>query len=290
MSKSKELPGPSVSGDTIPESSLCSDKSKLLLKNAVVYYEGLLFENNLIASESSPIIPEDAISIGEVLYDTTLEILNEKQLIHDEELIHANEVCEEVSFDMVYDNSSPEEYEPEYKKSKPSDYISLDYKTKVVNIAEAHPSWSLATLQKKGCSRLKKREYLSKWKEDIKKGGTIFDKYAIIDSWTYDRFVEARQNYQQVTTRNLQQWALTAAAQFKDFDFKASERWVTNFKQKHGIRQRKITKYVSKKETLSIEEMLASAETFRIQTLRLIQNFNADFVINTDQTGMCNDL
>ena len=41
---------------------------------------------------------------------------------------------------------------------------------------------------------------------------------------------------------------------------------------------------------LSIEDMLASAETFRIQTLRLIQNFNADFVINTDQTGMCNDL
>ena len=78
ISKSKELPGPSVSEDTIPESSLYSDTSKLLLKNAVVYYEGLLYENNLIASESSPIIPEDAISIGEVLYNTTLEILNEK--------------------------------------------------------------------------------------------------------------------------------------------------------------------------------------------------------------------
>ena len=57
---------------------------------------------------------------------------------------------------MVYDNSSPEEYEPEYKKRK-RNYIPLDYKTKVVNIAEAHPSWSLATLQKKGCNRLKKK-------------------------------------------------------------------------------------------------------------------------------------
>ena len=65
---------------------------------------------------------------------------------------------------------------------------------------------------------------------------------------------------------------------------------MTNFKQKHGIRRRKITKYISRKETLSIEDMLASAEPFRIQTLRLIQNFNGDFVINTDQTGMCNDL
>ena len=49
-------------------------------------------------------------------------------------------------------------------------------------------------------------------------------------------------------------------------------------------------KYVSIKESVSIEQTLASAETFRIQTLRLIQNLNADYVINTDQTGMCNNL
>lgn len=156
MATSEVLPGSSVSED-IPDSSLHSDKSKVLLKNAVVYYESLLLKNNLIASNSSSVIPEEAILIGEELYNMTLELLNEKEFVHDEELIHANEVCEEVNFETVHDDSSPEEYEPEYKKSKPNDYISLDYKTKVVNIAEAHPTWSLATLQKKGCSRLKKK-------------------------------------------------------------------------------------------------------------------------------------
>lgn len=55
-----------------------------------------------------------------------------------------------------------------------------------------------------------------------KKGGTMIDKYATIDSWTYDHFTEARENLQQVTTRNLQQWAMAAASQFENFDFKAS--------------------------------------------------------------------
>ncbi|GBO19182.1 hypothetical protein AVEN_38866-1 [Araneus ventricosus] len=76
----------------------------------------------------------------------------------------------------------------------------------------------------------KKMEYLSKWEEEIKKGGNLFDKYSILDSWTYDRFVEARENYQQVTNRNLQQWALAAAGQFAEFEFKASESWVKKFK------------------------------------------------------------
>jgi len=48
-------------------------------------------------------------------------------------------------------------------------------------------------------------KHLHRWEEDIKRGGTTIDKYTIIDSWTHDRFMEARANYQQITTRNLQQ-------------------------------------------------------------------------------------
>ncbi|GFW63406.1 retrovirus-related Pol polyprotein from transposon 17.6 [Trichonephila clavipes] len=70
---------------------------------------------------------------------------------------------------------------------------------------------------------------------------------------------------------------------FKDFEFKASERWVKKFIKGHKIRQRKITKYVLQKETSTLEEILKSAETFRIQTLHLMPKFDKDFVINTDQ-------
>ncbi|XP_026670698.1 uncharacterized protein LOC108626532 isoform X2 [Ceratina calcarata] len=102
---------------------------------------------------------------------------------------------------------------------------------------------------------LKRKDQLKKWEESIKSCGTIFDKYALIDSWTYDRFVEARNNYHQVTTRNLQQWALAAAAQFQSESliFKASAAWVDKFKRRHRIRQRKIVKYVSHKECVTVE-------------------------------------
>lgn len=280
----EEVAGSSGIGEEIPEESMYSDKSKSRLKDAVVYYEELLTENNLIASTPSEEISHDAMLLAGELYNNTLELLGEKKFVIEEELIHAHEDCEELQFEVPQLDSSPDEYEPEPKKNK-SEMIPIAYKVKVVNIAKAHPTWSLATLQKKGCSRLKRKEYLSQWENDIKSGGTRLDKFEAIDSWTYDRFVETRQQYQQVTTRNLQQWALAAAAQFIDFNFKASDRWVTAFKQKHKISQRKITKLVSKKEAASMEEILASAETFRRQTCRLIPQYHEDYVINTDQTG-----
>lgn len=161
----------------------------------------------------------------------------------------------------------------------------MEYKIKVINMAKEHPKWSLKTLQKNGCLRLKTMNHLYRWKRDIKCGGTIIDKYAVIDSWTYDCFMEAKANCQQVTTRNLQQWALSAASQFHNFPFKASNSWVKKFKKQHKIKQRKITRYVSAKETATIDEILTAADIFRKQTLVLIPNFHKDFIINTDQTG-----
>ena len=59
-------------------------------------------------------------------------------------------------------------------------------------------------------------DHLKLWKKEVEQGGTKFDKFHVIDSWTYDCFVEMRKNYKQVTTRNLQQWVLAAASQFPD--------------------------------------------------------------------------
>ncbi|GFV79045.1 HTH CENPB-type domain-containing protein [Trichonephila clavipes] len=81
-------------------------------------------------------------------------------------------------------------------------------------------------------------DQLKIWEEQIRRGGSTKDKYTTIDKWTHDRFVDARQSNQQVTTRNLQQWALAAATQFPDLEFKASEAWVKIFKRKHRIRDK----------------------------------------------------
>ncbi|XP_076302087.1 uncharacterized protein LOC143220302 [Lasioglossum baleicum] len=101
-------------------------------------------------------------------------------------------------------------------------------------------------------------EHLKKWEEHIKSGGTAFDKYATIDSWTNDRFQEARNNCQQVTTRNLQEWALAAASQFSDLKFKRKRNDGGHF---------------------------GRCRNFLHASRALIKDFHMDFVINTDQTG-----
>ena len=57
------------------------------------------------------------------------------------------------------------------------------------------------------------------------------------------------------------------------------------FRNKHRIRQRKITKFISKKDVVIHEETLKAAEDFQIQTKALISKFPLNLVINTDQTG-----
>ncbi|XP_076284711.1 uncharacterized protein LOC143211135 [Lasioglossum baleicum] len=129
---------------------------------------------------------------------------------------------------VKYEESVDDEwYEPEEKK-RHWDNVSLDTKIKTVTLARRNPSWSLSTLQSKGSKCLKNKKYLLRWENYIKDGGTIYDKYNAINQWTYDRFKEARANFQQVTTRDLQQWALAAASQYKtdNFQFKASKHWI----------------------------------------------------------------
>ena len=130
-----------------PDSSLHSGLSKQLLKDGVVYYENLLLENDLIAKKSSDTISEDAMLLGRELYDTTLDVLNEKKFISDEELIHAQEECIEGNFEAVEDDSI-DNYGPGEKKRKMPNYIPLEYKIKVLNIAKAHSILKLETLQK----------------------------------------------------------------------------------------------------------------------------------------------
>lgn len=281
--------------------NLHTELDKLTLKNAVCYYEQLLTENNLITEQSSSVISDESVLLANQLFEYTLKNLigGEKQFVTVKELV-MNEECDNSNSQQVNDKQSDSEnnfteinedepnYEPENNKSKEMQFIPIDYKIKVVNTANSHPNWSLKTLHKNGCQRLKKKADLQVWKQHIKSGGTIFDKYSIIDSWTHDRFREARQVNQQVTTRNLQQWSLSAASQFPNFEFKASNSWVEKFKRIHRVRQRKITKYVSEKETASMEEILASAENFRLQARNLIINFDPNYVINTDQTGISN--
>lgn len=159
---------PSLSGieEVVHEpSSIYSEISKSRLKDAVTYYISLLLENNFIASEASRKIEREAMLMGEELYERTLQMLDEKILCTDEELIDFEEDSQQMNFESVkeepdYEDES-DEYTPECKKSS-VERIPLEYKIKVVNLAKLHPKWNLKTLQKKGSSRLHRMDDLSR--------------------------------------------------------------------------------------------------------------------------------
>jgi len=69
------------------------------------------------------------------------------------------------------------------------------------------------------------------------------------------------------------------------FNFSASMSWVERFKNKYKIKQRKITKFVNKREHATLEEILESVQRFQVQTKAIMPDFELDYIINTDQTG-----
>jgi len=154
-------------------------------------------------------------------------------------------------------------------------------------LVREHPNWSLKTIHKHGGSALKNKSDLKKWQIQIEQGGGVKEKFNMIQKWTFDRFVEARQQMQPILTRTIQQWASQAAIQYQgpEFSFTASYTWVTKFKTIHSIRQRKVTRYLKSKNALDLPTILKEAEKFQKRITKKILNFHPDFVINTDQTG-----
>ncbi|GBO29804.1 hypothetical protein AVEN_60448-1 [Araneus ventricosus] len=84
--------------DGTTQKSLYSEVSKLRLKDAVIYHQGLMVQNNLILSESSASISHEAMLMGEEIFQNTLAILAEEIIVSDAELIHENERCQESYF------------------------------------------------------------------------------------------------------------------------------------------------------------------------------------------------
>ncbi|EFN85784.1 hypothetical protein EAI_04120 [Harpegnathos saltator] len=130
--------------------------------------------------------------------DAVIDILNNSYVMVDEDLILNNDGDRENLYEECTDNPTTDaDYNPLDYAEPPTDYIPLEYKAKIVALAEAHPHWNLKTLQRQGGSHLKRKDYLIQWKKDVKSGGTRVDKWQTIDNETFEHFREARSCYEQ---------------------------------------------------------------------------------------------
>jgi hypothetical protein len=170
--------------------------------------------------------------------------------------------------------------------------VTVQRKEEILQLVKAHPNWSLATLQRRGAAELKHLRYVGVWQRQVNSGGTIFEKYAAIDGFVWEQFVEARNELQSISQSTLRGWAMQKAQSFSDptFKFTASQGWIHDFKSRHSISSRKITKITSKSELKSQEMIMRSAEKFRIEFEEKSKLFSPQFILNTDQTGFCYEI
>lgn len=84
------------------------------------------------------------------------------------------------------------EFQPELQSFREYELIPLSYKKKTVALAEIYPKWSIKTLQRQGCHKLKNKKMLRIWKEDVKRGGTLIDKWKYVEMQTFEHFQEAK--------------------------------------------------------------------------------------------------
>ncbi|KAJ8672603.1 hypothetical protein QAD02_003862 [Eretmocerus hayati] len=167
--------------------------------------------------------------------------------------------------------SASSEYIPSPKRPK-FDAIPIATKIKIINKSREHPEWSLTTLQKNGCKALTRKDTLARWTKDIEKGGTQIDESVYIKGKTFEIFKDARAKRLPIHKRNVQEWAIQAALEFRSGQtrFCASNSWLDRFKGQYGIRQRKITRYLKPTEIRSSETMLNVAEQFQNKTAERI--------------------
>ena len=126
---------------------------------------------------------------------------------------------------------------------------------------------------------------LYRWEKQIEAGGVYREQLLDISNFTYSKFCEAKKNSRQIVTLDLRRIALQRAREVGCSRFKASERWATNFKLKHNIVSRKITKFVSKKDVVEKEKIKDAALDFVLGAQPIIQKLGADCVVNADQSG-----
>ncbi|XP_043263202.1 uncharacterized protein LOC122403642, partial [Colletes gigas] len=275
-----------------------NEEYKIICADAVDFAVRSLRSKGLIAEKASGTMTSAAIIIGNEFLKRIEDAIEGMVLCEEEVVVHCEE--DENADDQFVEETGPYEevssegsntdnestYSPPAKKEK-REVISWATKIKAVTAAKLHPTWTWKTLQRSVTRQLCSASQLLHWKQIIERNCSSHEKYHVITQWTVDRFLEARQLKKQITTRMLQLWALQASNQFRsdDFKFRASTSWVKKLKREQRIKQRKITRFISKKDTLTVEDIMKSAQFFQDQVQKIISTFQEDYIINTDQTG-----
>ncbi|CAF2838549.1 unnamed protein product, partial [Rotaria sp. Silwood2] len=134
--------------------------------------------------------------------------------------------------------------------------------------------------------KVKNRSYIGRFRTYLENNGTKQQKLDEIDQYTYKKFEKARGDFLIVHDTDLKKWSLQKAREIHDTTFRASDNWVLNFKRRHTLCSRKITKLITKREVLDADTISNSANNFVSKVKKLLPHYRQSNVLNTDQSGL----
>lgn len=183
----------------------------------------------------------------------------------------------------VYDDDEEYQEENHDDTSHNIDGVRYSYNTMctIVEYSKTHTFTSLRSRYK----RIKSKQHLHRIKQYVKEQGTKFDKFQRIDEFVYTEFMRARKAYLPIHDSDVRRLAIKKAREINLNDFVASHHWLINFKSRHHISSRKITKLVTKHHVEDRNEILKSGEDFVKKVKDKVPKYAEDHILNTDQSS-----
>jgi len=95
---------------------------------------------------------------------------------------------------------------------------------------------------------------LYQWELSLQKGDTNREKLLYISKYVLEKFRNSNDENKIIHDLDLRRWALEAEEEINFFHFKAGATRILNFKRKHGIVSRKITKFINRLSKINQEQ------------------------------------
>ncbi|CAF1438397.1 unnamed protein product [Rotaria sordida] len=216
------------------------------------------------------------------LYQTT-DSSDDSSEDEDTEEIKSEEDMEDN--DEQTDSSEEEEKDEQSTHKFSLHYMKqiLDYYDEVDQNGKRKHSWKSVSHRFR---QIPHRQYISQFRDYVHYNGSKQQKLDEIDSYVFTMFQEARDQSLCIHDADLRRWAIMKAREQSMSEFVASNHWVYNFKHKHRIVSRKVSKVVSVQSIRNADEIDSSAEDFVNVVRAEMKNYSPSQIFNTDQINL----
>lgn len=128
------------------------------------------------------------------------------------------------------------------------------------------------------------RMWLQRYEEYLATGNVRF-KQAEIDKIVWKKVSDALDARRPIHDYLIRRWAQDAAASINATSFTASNGWLSNFKNRHNLVSRKVTKYISRAEQANEDRIEENLLHFREQYSALRDIYPPHLIMNMDQSN-----